>query len=88
MPTRGVDKRPMCSRAGARSLDTMNLVQKLLMAAAVASVLLFIIRKAMAYQRAEREEILPVLQPVREIAPRQREPVRRKDLRVVRNAPL
>jgi hypothetical protein len=66
----------------------MNLTQKIAMAAAVAGALVIILRKAMAYQRAEREQDLPVLEPVRDAEPAQPEPLAADDLRVAQNAPL
>ena len=66
----------------------MNHMQKIALAAAVAGALIIILRKAMAYERAAREDTLPTLQPVRDAEPSQPEPLRADDLRVAQNSPL
>ena len=66
----------------------MNYMQKIAMAAAVAGALIIILRKAMAYERAAREEELPTLQPVQDAEPLQDEPLSASQLRVAQNSPL
>ena len=66
----------------------MNHMQKIALAAAIAGALIIILRKAMAYQRAEREADLPTLRPVEDAEPRQPEPLPADDLRVAQNSPL
>jgi hypothetical protein len=66
----------------------MNHMQKIALAAAIAGALIIILRKAMAYERAEREGELPTLQPVQDAEPLQPEPLPADDLRVAQNSPL
>jgi hypothetical protein len=66
----------------------MNYMQKIALAAAVAGALIIILRKAMAYERAVREEELPTLQPVQDAEPLQDEPLAAHQLRVAQNSPL
>jgi hypothetical protein len=69
----------------------MTIIQKILLAAALAAALTIIIRKALAYERssrAERAAQIPTLQPVADAKPAQKEPLRAEDLRVAQNAPL
>jgi hypothetical protein len=65
----------------------MNTMQKIALVAAISSVLIIILRKAMAYERAVREKELPTLHPV-DAEPRQPEPLPHDDLRVAQNSPL
>jgi hypothetical protein len=66
----------------------MDNLQKIVLAAAVTCALVIIIRKAMAYERASREERLPTLKPVEDAVPLQAEPLSAADLRVAQNSPL
>lgn len=66
----------------------MNHMQKIALAAAVAGALIIILRKAMAYERAAREDDLPTLQPVQDAEPQRPEPLDSGDLRVAQNSPL
>ena len=65
----------------------MNYLQKIALAAAIVGALVIILLKAMAYQRSERENELPTLQPV-DAEPLQPEPLPHDDLRVAQNSPL
>ena len=56
------------------------LIQKIALAMALAGTLLIVLRKAMTYQREEREEM--------EAEPRLPEPLRSDRFRVAQNAPL
>jgi hypothetical protein len=55
-------------------------IQKIGLAVALAGTLLIILRKAMRYQREEREQL--------DAEPRSPEPLRSDQLRVAQNAPL
>jgi hypothetical protein len=55
-------------------------IQKIALAVALAATLLIILRKAMRYQREEREEL--------DAEPRLPEPLHSDHLRVAQNAPL
>lgn len=70
----------------------MLILQKIILAAAIAGALTIVIRKALAYERASRAERLPdripTLHPIEDAAPHQAEPLRQEDLRVAQNAPL
>ena len=55
-------------------------IQKIALAVALGGTLLIILRKAMRYQREEREQL--------DAEPRLREPLRSDHLRVAQNAPL
>jgi hypothetical protein len=59
----------------------MTFLEKLLLAAALVSALIIVLRKAGAYEEASREEL-------RDAAPRRPEPLPADDLRIAQNAPL
>lgn len=59
----------------------MTPIQKIILAAAVLSALIVILRKAMSYEKASRAEVL-------DAEPLQQEPLRSDDLRIAQNAPL
>jgi hypothetical protein len=66
----------------------MTIIQKLLLAAAVAGALTIIVRKALAYERSSRAEQIPTLHPVEDAEPNMAEPLGPEDLRVAQNSPL
>jgi hypothetical protein len=66
----------------------MYLMQKIALAAVLAGVLIVILRKAFAYERASRADGIPTLQPLQDAEPLKPEPLSDDDLRVAQNTPL
>ena len=66
----------------------MYVMQKIALAAALAGVLIIILRKAFAYERASRAEDIPTLRPLADAEPLKPEPLSDDDLRVAQNTPL